>query len=173
MTSPVIKFVQIQNHIYISSFLMNYRESRRRPCHISNLELLDSRACHLSIHLINRAGGLFHSPPCLFILSSTLRHPSTQAQPPSSSSSSASPSGAASTWPIQIPLARLRHQTALVSSSSSPSVDLIRVCTNSWKLVAVLHLFLAVKWIFDGNLIFSLCGNSHSPFFLIIASLSC
>jgi hypothetical protein len=38
---------------------MSLRQSRRQLCHISSFGLLDSRACHLSIHLINKAEGSF------------------------------------------------------------------------------------------------------------------
>ena len=126
-------------------------------------DLLNSRACHLSIHLINRTGGHFYfSPSCLFTSSSSSRRPSAQAQPPPPS------------LRLRPQLRPLHHPERTRESRHLPAVPSASVSLLSFHHRSVIRVsvFIGVRRCSSlrnssliQTLIFILYSDNHSPSF--------
>lgn len=153
---------------------MSLRKSRRQLWDISIFfGLLDSRACRLSLRLINRAEGPFPFLPLPLRLSSTSRRLSTRALPPPSTFTSAPTLAAASPCPYQKIAAPLRCSTVFGEFFFLSSIDLFRVRTGSSKLHGVLPLFFIKAYRIDSKRDILLCGSNDNPSFAIRSSLLC
>ena len=152
---------------------MNLQKSRRLHMYRSVFDLLDSWACHLSIHLINRVGGHFHFPLVplrllIFLASLEL-------------SSSAAAVGLHLCF-------NFGHCIGLFGPDSAPapplfnsfskffffsSIDPFRVRMGSWKFHGVLLMFFIIAYMIDSKPDISLCGSNDSSYLAIRLSLLC